>query len=242
MADVTDEQLDHLLALQDLDTRVSKLEHDLADLPEQRALQENEDRRRQLGEEHDQLRLEIETLGAQQRTLERELDTLRQRKAAEQQRLYGGEVHNQREMQSVEAEIAATETRIDGHEEQVLGLMEQADELESRAEALAAERDELAAGAVDLAAARDDAAAAILAQKAELEVQRDAERGHLGADLLEDYDRIREKRGGVAVGELTGNACSACRIEMPMVEVRELRHGDPLTRCPECARLLVVRD
>jgi uncharacterized protein len=191
VADVTDEQLTHLLALQDLDTRISRLEHDLADLPEQRALEDNEQRRRELGEEHDAVRLEIETLGSQQRTLERELDTLRQRKTAEQQRLYGGEVHNQREMQSVEAEIAATETRIDGHEEQVLELMEQVDALEERATALVAEREELAAAAEDLALARDDAAAAILAEKAELEVQRDAERAAVGDDLLPDYDLIR---------------------------------------------------
>ena len=91
------------------------------------------------------------------------------------------------------------------------------------------------------ATARDEAASSHLADKAELEVTREKQRERVPGDLLARYDAVRERvGGGVAVGELVDGACTACRIDMPMVEVRELQDGPPLTECPQCRRLLIV--
>jgi hypothetical protein len=239
---VTDEDLDNLVELSEVDASIARLAATLADLPEQHAVVEAEGRRRALVEEGDALRVDIERANAEQRRHERDIDQLKQRLGAEQQRLYGGEITNAKEMQSVEAEIAATQTRVDDHETGLLEAMEHAESLEGQAEERARGVEQTTAEIAELEAARDTAAATILAERAELEVQRDGVREQLSAEPTARYDKVRERvAAGMAVGELSGSACTACRIDLPRAELNELRDGPPLTTCPNCRRLLVVR-
>jgi predicted nucleic acid-binding Zn-ribbon protein len=61
------------------------------------------------------------------------------------------------------------------------------------------------------------------------------------ADLLQSYESSRESKGGVGVGELEGEACTACRMVLPAERVHELLEGPPIATCPQCRRLIVVR-
>ena len=54
-------------------------------------------------------------------------------------------------------------------------------------------------------------------------------------------DGISESRGGVGVGRLDGDACSACRMSLPMERIRALEEGPDVAICPQCRRLIVVR-
>ncbi len=242
MTTVTDDDLDLLLDLSDADAELARVAAQLDDLPEQRAVDDAVGRRDQVTREGDALRVEVTTAEAEQRRLERDVDQYRARLDAERARLYGGEITNAREMQSVEAEIAATEARIDEREEAMLASMEAVEDLESRIEDRARTAEQTSAEITRLEAVRDEAAQALLARRAELSVHRDDLRERLGDEALAAYDRARERfPAGAAVGELTSRACSACRIELPHAEVNELRDGPPLATCPSCRRLLVVR-
>lgn len=240
MADVTHEQLDLLLELQSTDSRIRRIQHQLDDLPEQQQLDASIERVAALGREHDDVRVELDRAAAGQRQLEREVDVLTQRRDAERTRLYDGSVANAREMKAVEAEIETTERRILEHEELLLDVLETVEELEKRVQGLAstqaAER-ELVRTRTE---ARDRAAKELLAEQAELATVRDREAAELPDDLLASYQQAAERAGGTGVGKLVGNACSACRIELSMADVGELYAGPPLTRCPQCRRLLVV--
>ena len=63
----------------------------------------------------------------------------------------------------------------------------------------------------------------------------------IGADTLKRYEVSRETRGGVGVGELDGETCTACRMALPAERVRELQNGPEIGTCPQCRRLIVVR-
>jgi predicted nucleic acid-binding Zn-ribbon protein len=235
------EDLDTLLDLQRTDSRLARLQHLLDELPEQRTLDETLARIKQLELEQDETRVALAEAEPAVRQHEREIDVLVTRKEAEQARLYAGEITNPREHQALKAEIDGVERRIGEHEDDLLEAMERVEAVETAI----AERDEvieqLQRQAEAEATTRDEAASAHLAEKAELEVTRDKQRERIPDALLERYDAVRERvGGGVAVGELVDGACTACRIDMPMVEVRELQDGPPLTVCPECRRLLVV--
>lgn len=239
---VADEELDRLLELSDIDARRARIEATLADLPEQRAVDEANQRLEAAVKEGDGLRVEVTTVEAGQRKLEREIEQYSIRMAKEQERLYGGGITNAKEMQSVEAEIEATQNRIDEREDQLLETMEAAEDLATRIEEAARTADRTRAEITELEAVRDEAAQQLLSERAELDVTREELRGQLGASALEQYDAVRERiPAGVAVGELSGRSCTACRIDLPHAEVNELRDGDPLTTCPSCRRLLVVR-
>lgn len=242
MVTVADEELDRLLELSDIDARRARIEATLADLPEQRAVDEANQRLDAAVKQGDGLRVEVTTVEAEQRKHEREIEQYSIRMAKEQERLYGGAITNAKEMASVEAEIEATQHRIDEREDQLLEAMEAAESLAQRIEEAARTADQTRAEITELEALRDQAAQQLLAERAELDVTRDGLRGQLGASALEQYDAVRERiPAGVAVGELSGRSCTACRIDLPHAEVNELRDGDPLTTCPSCRRLLVVR-
>lgn len=238
--DPSAEQLDLLLELQHTDSRLRRLRRQLEDLPEQRELESLGARITALEREHDDLRVELDRTAAAQRQLEREIDVLTQRRDAERQRLYDGSIVNAREMKAVEAEIATTERRIDEHEDHLLEVLEALEALESKAAALIVARDDASeqVGGVELA--RDTAAKEILAELAELETMRERQAAGVPDDLLTRYVAAAERGGGTGVGELEGDGCTACRIQLSKVEVSELLTGPPLTTCPQCRRLMVV--
>ena len=242
MVTVTDEDLDRLLALSDADAQRARIDARLADLPEQQAVDEAQERLEAAVRHGDALRVEVTTVEAEQRRHEREIEQFQTRIAKEQERLYGGGITNAREMQSVESEIDAAQRRVDEQEDALLEAMEAAEDLAARIDDAARTAEQTRAEIVELEAARDEAAQQLLAERAELDVERERLRDALGEAALTRYDGVRERiPAGVAVGELSGMSCTACRIDLPHAEVNELRDGDPLTTCPSCRRLLVVR-
>lgn len=242
MVTVADEDLDLLLELSDVDAQRARIDARLADLPEQQAVDEANERLEAAIKHGDALRVEVTTVEAEQRRHEREIEQFQTRIAKEQERLYGGGITNAKEMQSVENEIDAAQRRVDEHEEALLEAMEAAEDLANRIDDAARTAEQTRAEIVELEAARDQAAQELLAEKAELDVERERLRDGLGATALEQYDGVRARiPAGVAVGELSGMSCTACRIDLPHAEVNELRDGDALTTCPSCRRLLVVR-
>lgn len=240
VAEYTPEQLDLLLALQDTDSRIRRLEHQRETLPEQQQLEQAEARIDEIVRQQDDLRLDLDKASAEQRQLERETDVLTERRDAERLRLYDGTVTNAREMKSVEAEVESTNRRISEQEDLLLESLEQVEGLEARIAALEAEATAERERAAELTVARDEAAQSILAELAEAGVLRDQQAAELPDDLMERYDAVVRRTGGVAVGLLESNTCTACRIGLSMADVGDLLAGPPLTTCPECRRLLVV--
>jgi uncharacterized protein len=238
--DYTPEQLDLLLELQATDQRVRRVEHILDDLPEQRELAVSDQRAQELTRALDELRVDLDQAAAEQRQLEREVDILSQRRDAERARIYDGSVANARELKAIEAEIETTVRRLSEHEDLLLEALEKAELLEGRREVLASELADEEERRQQLEGARNDAAAGLLAELGELKVARDREAAALPEDLRARYEAQVSRTGGVAVGKLENNACTACRIELSMADVGELYAGPPLTTCPQCRRLLVV--
>ena len=237
----SDAVLDRLLALQAADHGVRKVEHRLDALPEQRRLDEAVERVDELERQQTELTAKLDRSNAEQRTLERDIETLGNRRDSERVRLYDGTVTNQREMSSVEAEIESTERRLEEHEEDLLVVMQTVEDLERRWSAVDTELVAARARVRDAESARDEAAQALLAELGQAKADRDREAAELPADLLARYEEAAARGGGTGVGELDGLACSACRIEMSRADVDELYHGGTLTTCPQCRRLLVVR-
>lgn len=238
--DPTTGQLDVLLALQATDHRIRRLQHQLDDLPEQRELERSGERIVAMGEAADELRARLERAAADQRRMEREIDVLGERRDAEQQRLYDGTVTNQREMQSLEAEIASVGRRVDEHEEELLELLETIESQEGRLAGLESDRVAEEHYLEQVTTDRDDAAKDLLAELAELEVRRDEQALGLPEELLNQYEALARRMGGTGVGRLERNACTACGIDLSMADINDLLTGSPLATCPQCSRLLVV--
>lgn len=238
--DFRPEQLRELLELQQTDLKIRRIKAKLDDLPEQRELDEAEAKATELREQHDAIRVDLDRAEAEQRKIDGEIDLLKQRKDAEHARMYSGEISSPKAVQSLRAEIDATERRISENEDALLEVMEKVETLQGQADELTTQHDAITSEVETLSEKRDTAAQGLLAEKAELEVQAEKQREGIPDELLARYDAKAEKLGGMAVGELADGMCTACRIEFPYSELNELLDGPDLATCPQCSRLLVV--
>ncbi len=66
-------------------------------------------------------------------------------------------------------------------------------------------------------------------------------RQRLDAGLVDRYERLRARHGGVAVARLEGARCGGCHLDLSTAEVEAVRAVEPGTfaDCPNCGRLLV---
>ena len=168
---------------------------------------------------------------------------LRQKQAADkriqgEQRLYSGRVHNPKELQDIQAEVAQSRRLQNEVEDELLEIMIA---IETAEQECAANRDTLNA----LAAEWKTAQASLRAEQARLvkqlageERRQAAARAAAPGQLLPLYDTMRSRRAGRAVATLDGSVCSACRVAVSPTKIEAARYGDELVYCENCGRLL----
>jgi len=228
-------ELQQLVALQNLDTSIRKLQAELEAIPERRAQIESEfDQRafeirvletRRDEARHTRTRLEIE-VGEQRVRVERAERNLMSSKKQDE---YTAAI---READAARKQIAALETQI----------LEQMEALE-QAEASLTER------AGEIASLNSDREARLQSFDEETRQQADklamsrTERERLVAALPKSmgslYVRISARiRDGVAVAEARNGACMACFMALRPQAMAQVRRGEEVVTCDNCNRIL----
>jgi uncharacterized protein len=139
----------------------------------------------------------------------------------------------QHEVEMAEAEIAKAEDRL--LEQMVSG--EQYDRQVKAAEKNFKQVEEQIGGERKEIDAEKAAAEKELAQ---LEAERANVVKAIPEDLLDHYQRIAKKHGGIAVAEVRGEACSACgaRIRPHVFQILRREDSSDLYHCELCTRIL----
>ena len=90
---------------------------------------------------------------------------------------------------------------------------------------------------------------AIQEQLAELKLKVKALEGERSAavktvepDLVSKYEKIRQKRGGVAVAPVVGGTCKGCQMNIPPQMANMLRNGFEIQNCPSCNRFIYAAE
>lgn len=230
-----------LLALQDLDTTISQLQHRRATMEERRQLAEVEATLTSMAKEVAELDRRHETLLARQAELEEQIGSVTARRQVLEDRMYADRGSAARDLQAMDAEIHQLTSRQGELEEVELTVMEEQEPVEADLARLADQRSQLetAADALRVAAAAADAVVA--AELSTLEASRAVETARLPADLRERYDALRARLGGVGAARLVGNRCDGCHLELPSAEVDRIRHlpAGTVVTCDQCGRILV---
>lgn len=234
--------LEPLLALQELDTRIAQLGHRqthdpvLAQLTAAIAAVADVERRElELFGERDVVRQELKRLEDEAATTEAKI-------AKVDATLYGGTVTSPKELESLQHEMAMLRQRLAEFEDLELEQMELAEPLEARATELAATKTELLAAVADAEMAVTVMHAEVGAELDDVTSRRQAAAGALDPDLLARYDRIRAAAGGIGAARLAaGGLCEGCHLTLPRAEYDAIRHApaDEIHTCPECGRILV---
>lgn len=229
-----------LLEIQELDTAIARL------LARTEALERGEDAATALAEANEaerlmgEVRLRLDELSRDQMRFEHEIDSMSQKAAAEERRLYDGSVANARELDSITHEVDNLKKRRSDREDELLALMEVREELEAeeraageRSEALRARVDEVGSVAADelerlrIELKERSEARAVLAQTVDPE-------------FLELYEELRPQKKGVAAVALIDGVCQGCHEQLSSVYLDRLKRVEGPKRCEHCRRILVI--
>jgi len=238
---VTRESMRPLLDLQRVDSGVDRLNQRKADLPEQRELDELNEQRSVLAVTHAEAQASLDSVAREQTKLETEINQIDEKVTHEQGRLYSGELSNPKELSNIQAELDALRRRKAHLEDQELEVMERREGVEKEHGDLFAALSDLDAKIADATARRDTASIEIQNELKRFTEERAQIVPALHPDVVALYEDIRERRGGVAVGLLENGTCRACGLPLSPMQRDEIRRGtEPIVRCENCRRLLVI--
>jgi predicted nucleic acid-binding Zn-ribbon protein len=230
--------------LQQVDTAVRQLEHRRANLPEQKALDENAQLLAKVADEYGTSREQLDRLARQQKWHEDEIATVDARRKGEEARMYSGRITSERELEALRSELSSLRGRKSDLEDALLEIMEQHEELESVVATLKERHAQLRGAVAELTTARDAAAADIDAELAVRAEEREKVASDVPPTVLAFYDELRGRKDGVAVAELRGSTCMGCRLQLTAIELEDVRAAvaEGLARCEQCGRILVLSD
>ena len=234
--------MDHarLLALQEADSAIDRLRHRKSVLEaggELGAARADADAaERGWGE----LRLQIDATARDQLKLEHEIDSLTQKSAAEEKRMYDGSIANARELESLQHEIENLRKRRSDREDELLALMEVLEDLEAKASTAEARTAELRSAADALGGEADRELTEIDRDLAARGAERDAIVPDIDPEVLELYEELRVQKKGVGAAALIDGVCQGCHEKLSAMELDRLKHADGVKRCEYCRRILVL--
>jgi hypothetical protein len=178
---------------------------------------------------------------AAERALRQAEDTVRDQHIKIEQteaNLYSGSVHNPKELQDLQNDVAALKRHLATLEDRQLEDMLACDEAESAyqstQDALRAVQSQWNEQNQSLSQEQ----AGLQREIAKLEAERQAIANAIPAQFIEGYNQLRQTRGGVAVAAISDSACAACGSGLTPAEQQAARSAAQIARCPSCGRIL----
>ncbi len=226
--------LERVIALQQLDTRLAELTAQIDALPEQvRTIQKQLD---EFIRAHEERKQRLAANQKERRELEGEVQEIRQKISKHKDQLY--EVKTNEQYRAMLKEIEGEEEKIRKIEDHILEKMIEAEEIQGRvaeaAAVLEGEKARVAAETRRLEGERQKD----LEERARHEAERQTLASALSAEVLELYERVRKARHGVAVARVRDGLCTACNFLLRPQLYNEVRTNDALHTCESCTRIL----
>lgn len=230
-----------LLDVQELDTRLDTLQHQLRSLPETVRLDDLARRRTECDNAVRDLRVEVDDLTAEQKKADRDVESVRARRERDQGMVDSGSVSNPKEIERMLHELQSLERRIGDLEDVELEVMERLEEAQRSLDQRTAELAELDREHAEVAAARDRRAGELQQETGQVTAERGQTADGVPGDLLALYEKLRTQKGGVGAAALRARQCGGCRLALDTSILAEIagRPVDDVVRCEECSRILV---
>ena len=227
-----------LIDLQRLDQEIAELSSRIDIFPNQ--IQSIEKQLNDFIHAHEERKQHLSANQKERRDMEGEIQVIRQKISKHKDQLYLVKTNEQ--YRAMLKEIEGEEANIRGTEDRILEKMIESEELQK----LVTE----AAGRLDSEKAR------VAREKAELEAAANTskeERDHsvqerqelatkLSEDILTHYERVRKGRGGLALAEVREGKCMGCNVLLRPQLYYDVRAGEGLYECENCARILYSRE
>lgn len=231
----------HLLAVQDLDTSITQLEHRRDALAETSGLTVLEAELAGLETEHADAAARRAALTATQKGLEEQIAGITERRDLVEKRLYAATSSSARDLQAMNEEVKHLTDRRAELEELELVAMLEADPIDAELAALRERMAPLEATAKELHERIEQERLELDAAVASAAGTRAAEAAQLPTALSDRYETLRARLKGTGAARLIGSHCDGCHLELPSMEVERIRALPPgeVATCEQCGRILI---
>jgi predicted nucleic acid-binding Zn-ribbon protein len=224
-----------LFRLQQIDSHIARIESRLAKI--QQTLEDNAELQAAL--------MQVKAAEEEQRLSERN-QRQSESEAKDQQikiqqaeaSLYGGTVRNPKELQDLQADIVSLKKHLVVLEERELEDMVKSESAQAFVKKAHDELDWVQARLGNEHRQLFDEKESLTNELNRFQSERQAAVGPVAANMLKTYDELRQQRRGVAVVEISDNACGACGTTLTASILQSARHAAELVRCPSCGRIL----
>jgi len=228
------EILERLLVVQDRDRRVAQLRAELARIPSEIAGVEK--RVRDESTRLESAKHELKQLEADRKKLEIDAESRRAQTAKYRTQL--SQIKSNTEYQALLKEIAKAEEDIRQVEDVELELMEKLDHLQATVK-----QEQTLLKEVTMKGEADKAdfqkRNMIIEQElAQLQAEREKLATQIDPDALARYERILRSKGDSAIVPVQHGNCGGCHLQIPPQLIHNAKHGDELTSCDYCGRIL----
>ncbi|HKY56355.1 MAG TPA: C4-type zinc ribbon domain-containing protein [Anaerolineales bacterium] len=152
--------------------------------------------------------------------------------------LYGGRVHNPKELQDLQKDVASLKRYLETLEERELEAMLVAENTEKE---LQEAKTHLEHVQIDLSDQNRDLtkeSEALHKSLERLHTERQAVIKDLAQQKMSVYDQLRQQRRGIAVTTISDAACAACGTTLTPSQQQNARSTSQLFHCPSCGRIL----
>jgi predicted nucleic acid-binding Zn-ribbon protein len=230
-----DGNLQTLISLQAIDTRIAALEADAARLPREIAAIHSavEEARKQA----EQAKTRLDAARKDQRAKEKDLEVVQAKRSKNEARLY--EVKTNKEYSAVLIEIEEIKQEKARMEEEVLVLMEAQERLTGDIREAEGRFKQRESEGRSQEATLKEQLRGIETDLTGVRTERKELATKLPANILGDYDRILRARSGLALVPVTKpNFCGACRMTITPQRLQELRAQSSLIPCESCGRYI----
>ena len=230
-----DGNLQTLISLQAIDTRIAALEADAARLPKEIAAIHAavEEARKQA----EQAKTRLDAARKDQRAKEKDLEVVQVKRSKNEARLY--EVKTNKEYSAVLIEIEEIKQEKARMEEEVLVLMEAQERLTGDIREAEGRFKQRESEGRSQEATLKEQLRGIEADLTGVRTERKELATKLPANILADYDRILRARSGLALVPVAKpNFCGACRMTITPQRLQELRAQSSLIPCESCGRYI----
>lgn len=152
--------------------------------------------------------------------------------------LYGGKVHNPKELQDLQKDVASLKRHLETLEERELEAMISAEIAENELQAAKTDLERVQASLKeqhkDLTLESDT----LRRNLERLHSERQAVVTDIATQALSVYDQLRKQKRGLAITTIEDNSCEACGTTLTAAQQQSARSTSQLFHCPTCGRIL----
>ena len=152
--------------------------------------------------------------------------------------LYGGRVHNPKELQDLQKDVASLKRYLETLEERELEAMLAAESSEKELQIAGSHLELVNANLADQNRELTQESELLRKNLERLNTERQAVVNDLAQQTMNKYDQLRQQRRGIAVTTINDSACAACGTTLTPSQQQNARSTSQLFLCPSCGRIL----